>query len=271
MRKQELIEIITEAVAKELERQERLTEKKEKAGINTRINAKDAVIEGMKKKTTARIAIGKAGPRLRTNTFLKLRADHARAKDAVLSSVDESIIKALDLLQIKSLCRDVNEHLTRPDLGRKISEETKEILRKHCIRKPQVQIYASDGLSSKAIDENISDILPIMMDGLESEGIKVGTPFFLKYGRVPTMDVISEVLEAELTCVLIGERPGLAAADSMSAYITYGARPGIRESCRTVISNIHGKGIQPVEAGAYAVSVIKRMLAEKKSGVDFKV
>lgn len=84
------------------------------------------------------------------------------------------------------------------------------------------------------------------------------------------MDSISELLKAELTCVLIGERPGLAAADSMSAYITYKARVGIPESKRTVISNIHENGIQPVEAGAYAVDIICQALEEQATGVDLR-
>ena len=109
------------------------------------------------------------------------------------------------------------------------------------------------------------------MDGLKEQGVKTGTPFFVKYGRVPTMDAVSEAVGAEVTCVLIGERPGLAAADSMSAYITYGAHTGIPESSRTVVSNIHKNGIQPVEAGAYLVDLLLRILSEKKSGVDLKL
>ena len=118
---------------------------------------------------------------------------------------------------------------------------------------------------------NIEDLLPILMDGLKADGIRVGTPFFVKYGRVPTMDAVSEAVGAELTCVLLGERPGLAASDSMSAYITYGAYVGIPESKRTVVSNIHQHGIQPVEAGAYLVELLERILNEQKSGVDLQL
>lgn len=228
-------------------------------------------LDAMRTKTPARIGIGKAGPRLGTKTLLALRADHASAKDAVLKSVDENILKELGLFSVQSLCGDIDEHLTRPDLGRRLSEETKLRLQEHCVHGPRVQIYVSDGLSSLAVDENISDLLPVMIDGLEAKGIKTGTPFFVKYGRVPTMDVISEILNAEVTCVLLGERPGLAAAGSMSAYIAYRAAVGMPESRRTVISNIHTKGIQPVEAGAYAVDVITKILEAKASGVDFKL
>lgn len=227
-----------------------------------------SIIDVMKSKTTARIGVGKAGPRLRTSTLLQLRADHAKAKDAVMSSVDESKLRDLGLFTVQSLCNSIDEHLTRPDRGRKLSDRTIADLKSRCIIHPQVQIYVSDGLSNSAIDANVSDMLPIMFDLFKQRGITTGTPFFVKYGRVPTMDVISEALDAEVTCVLIGERPGLAAADSMSAYIAYNATVGMPESRRTVISNIHGNGIQPVEAGAYAVSIIEKMLREKTSGVD---
>lgn len=227
-----------------------------------------SIIDVMKSKTTARIGVGKAGPRLKTQTLLQLRADHAKAKDAVISNVDESKLRDLGLFTVQSLCNSIDEHLTRPDMGRKLSDSAIAYLKSRCIIHPQVQIYVSDGLSNSAIDANVSDMLPIMLDLFKQREISTGTPFFVKYGRVPTMDVISEALEAEVTCVLIGERPGLAAADSMSAYIAYNATIGMPESRRTVISNIHGNGIQPVEAGAYAVSIIEKMLREKRSGVD---
>jgi ethanolamine ammonia-lyase small subunit len=110
-----------------------------------------------------------------------------------------------------------------------------------------------------------------MIQGLEGSGIKVGTPFFVKYGRVGAMDAISQELDAEVTCVLIGERPGLITAESMSAYIAYRATVGMEESRRTVLSNIHRGGTPPVEAGAHLADIIKQMLKEKKSGVDLKL
>ncbi len=85
------------------------------------------------------------------------------------------------------------------------------------------------------------------------------------------MDIISETLASEVTCLLIGERPGLATAKSMSAYIAYKASVGMIESRRTVISNIHDGGINAVEAGAYIADVIKKMLELKVSGVDLKL
>ena len=228
-------------------------------------------LRAMERTTNARIGIGRNGERLSAKALLSLRADHAMAKDAVLKAVDEKLLSELGLPVIQSKCSDIDTHLTRPDLGRQLSEEAKNFLHTKCEKNPQIQIYVSDGLSSYAIENNIKDVLSILTDGLKADGIKLGTPFFVKYGRVPTMDAVSEEVGAELTCVLIGERPGLAASDSMSAYITYGAYVGIPESKRTVVSNIHKNGTQPVEAGAYLVELLQRILKEKKSGVDLQM
>lgn len=228
-------------------------------------------LELMKEKTIARIGIGSSGARLNTNTLLTLRADHARAKDAVLLDVDEGMLDNLGLFSVQTLCEDKDEHLTRPDLGRQFSEETLNIIKEKCKLNPQVQILISDGLSSTGIKENIKSILPVLMEGLEKNGVDVGEPFFIKYGRVPSMDAISDALNSEVTCILIGERPGLATAESMSAYICYKATKGISESKRTVVSNIHRGGIPAVEAGAYIVDILGKMLKEKASGVDLKL
>lgn len=225
-------------------------------------------INAMRRATTARVGIGRAGARLNTRAMLSLRADHAMAKDAVLKAADENILREMNLPVIQSQAREINEHLTRPDLGRKLPQESIDFIRKNCKMNPQVQIYVSDGLSNSAIDENIREILPVLMDGLAYKNINVGTPFFVKFGRVPTMDVVSEITGAEVTVVLLGERPGLAASDSMSAYMAYKATVGMPESRRTVVSNIHKNGIQPVEAGAYLVEIIEKMLATRSSGVD---
>lgn len=225
----------------------------------------------MKTKTPARIGIGKAGARLRTQTYLILRADHAGARDAVFRDVDPKLLEEMGLFQIQSLCESRNEHLTRPDLGRQLSKETKQELLQKCKKSPTVQVYLSDGLSSQAIEANARDILPSLLDSLDGLGIDTGTPFYMRFGRVPTMDVVSELLDAEVTCVLIGERPGLATANSMSAYISYRATVGMPESRRTVVSNIHSGGIPAVEAGAHIAQVIQIMLERKQSGVELQL
>lgn len=222
----------------------------------------------MKKRTTARIGVGRSGSRLNTQTMLTLRADHAKARDAVFTDVDSELIKRLGLKTVQTQCKDKDTFVTRPDLGRKLCEKAAETLRKECINCPDVQIYAADGLSSSAIEANLEKILPVLMDGLQAKGLKTGTPFYMRFGRVGAEDQVAELLGAKVVCVLLGERPGLATAESMSAYIVYNSYVGIPESKRTVVSNIHKNGLSAVEAGAYIVEVIDQILKQKASGVD---
>ncbi|WP_455391314.1 ethanolamine ammonia-lyase subunit EutC [Frisingicoccus sp.] len=227
-------------------------------------------LERMMARTTARIGVGNCGPRLKTRTMLTLRADHAAARDAVFKDVGQELLDRLGLFTVETQCKSKDEFLTRPDLGRLFPEESLEMIRSKCGRDMDVQVYASDGLSSTAIEANLENILPVIMDGLKAKGLKTGAPFFVKNGRVAAMDQVSEALNATVTCVLIGERPGLATAESMSAYIAYKAVVGMPEARRTVVSNIHSKGIPAVEAGAYIVDVIQKILEAKASGVELK-
>lgn len=229
----------------------------------------DALLR-MKSKTTARIGVGKCGPRLNTRTMLTLRADHAAARDAVFTDVDQAMLDRLGLFTVQTRCPDKNTFITRPDLGRQFDPKALEELKSRCVMNPDVQIYASDGLSSTAVNANLPNILPVLLDGLKAKGLKLGTPFYVRFGRVGAMDAVSEALGAAVTCVLLGERPGLATAESMSAYICYKATVGMPEARRTVVSNIHKAGISAVEAGAYICDVIEQILAAKASGVDLK-
>ncbi|MBQ8783564.1 MAG: ethanolamine ammonia-lyase subunit EutC [Clostridia bacterium] len=221
-------------------------------------------------KTPARIGVGRAGPRLKTQTLLALRADHAAARDSVFADVNEDLIKRMNLPAFTTCCGDRNEHLTRPDLGRKFSDETVSAIKSACTSNPDVQFIVSDGLSSKAIEANVENVLPSVIDGVKALGYSVGTPFFVKFGRVGCMDHACEIIGSKVTCVLIGERPGLGTAESMSAYITYGSKVGMPEANRTVVSNIHSGGITAVEAGAYLAEVIDLIMKNKASGVNLK-
>ena len=230
----------------------------------------DSARERMKNATPARIDVGRCGPRLRTQTMLQLRADHAAARDAVFMDVGEDFLQRLGLFSVVTCCRDKNEFLTRPDLGRMIPAKERQIINEKCKHHVDVQIYVSDGLSSAAIEANAADVLPVLTDGLTAKGLTVGTPFFVKFGRVGAMDPISEMLDAKVTCVLIGERPGLATAESMSVYIAYEARIGMPESRRTVVSNIHSRGTPAVEAGAYLVDLLNEIFTARASGVELR-
>ena len=228
-------------------------------------------LKRLRRTTPARIAVGRAGTRYKTETILRFRADHATAQDAVFTDVSDEFLTKMNLQTFVTKCADKNEFITRPDLGRVFPADQLDQIAKLVEKDAQVLIYVADGLSSTAIEENVADVLPILIDGLKAKGIKVATPFFVKYGRVMAMDTIGDVVNADVVCVLIGERPGLVTAGSMSAYFAYKPTAGMPESRRTVISNIHKGGTPPVEAGAHLVDIIKKSLDSKTSGLDLKL
>ena len=161
--------------------------------------------------------------------------------------------------------------MRRPDLGRSFGPEVIEAIKRDCVNAPDVQLVVADGLSGFAINANLRDMYAIMMDGFEEKGYKVGTPIFVRYSRVATMDKISDALGAKVTIQLIGERPGLATGESMSVYMAYESSATKPESQRTVISNIYKNGIPPLEAGAQVVHLTELMMKVKKSGIDLKL
>ncbi len=225
----------------------------------------------LKQYTPARLGIGKAGARYKTLPVLEFRAAHSAAQDAVFSPMDIAFVERQGLFVVRTMCTSKDEYLTRPDLGRRLDPAGAAMVKEKCKKNPAVQVFVSDGLSSAAVAANIPDLLPALLQGLQSYGIDVGTPFFVEYGRVGVEDEITELTGATVTCDLVGERPGLITAESMSAYITYKGTVGMPEARRTVISNIHRDGTPPVEAGAHIAEVIKIMLEKKASGTDLKL
>lgn len=221
----------------------------------------------MKQKTPARLGMGRCGPRYKTLTMLRFRADHAAAQDAVFSEVDTEFAKEHDLLPTKTRCDSKEEYLTRPDLGRCFDEHNAKAIRGVIDTPPRVQIVVGDGLSSAAITANAMDCVAALRDGLKARNINTGKAIFVKYCRVGAGDAIGDITGCELVCVLVGERPGLVTDKSMSIYITYKPHTGVSESSRTVISNIHAQGTPAVEAGAYAAELIEKILQKKVSGV----
>lgn len=224
----------------------------------------------LKEATSARVGIWRSGPRPLTRSLLRFRADHAIAQDAVFSNVSDACLESMELKSIQSCCKDKDEFLTRPDLGRRFDDKNIAILKDICPANASVQIFVADGLSSTAVEANAKDALLSIKQGLKSFNIDVGTPFFVKFGRVPCMDMVSEILNPTVTVLLIGERPGLATGESLSCYMAYKASTTMPEANRTVISNIHNDGTPAVEAGAHIAEVIKKMLEQKASGLELK-
>ncbi len=221
----------------------------------------------LKARTPARLASGRAGPRYKTLTMLRFRADHAAAQDAVFSQVPEDYPKEQALLPVQTRCKDKDMYLTRPDLGRCFDESTQKVLKEVLTPNAQVQLVVGDGLSSAAILANAADCLEAIREGLKGRGISVGKVPFVRYCRVGAGDAIGDVTGCQVVCVLVGERPGLVTDKSMSCYITYGPHTGVSESSRTVVSNIHAQGTPAVEAGAHVAELICKILEKKVSGV----
>ncbi len=221
----------------------------------------------LKEKTPARLGSGRAGPRYKTLTMLRFRADHAAAQDAVFSQVPEDYAQKHNLAAVQTRCKDKDEYLTRPDLGRCFDAENQAKIRGAVTGTPRVQIVVGDGLSSAAILANAADCMAAIRDGLKLKGIETGNGIFVRYCRVGAGDAVGDVTGCEVVCVLVGERPGLVTDKSMSAYITYHPHTGVSESARTVVSNIHAQGTPAAEAGAFIADLIETILKKKVSGV----
>ena len=215
-----------------------------KTWIGVRNPQRKEVLEDLRRSTAARIACGRAGPRPRTVTLLRFLADHSRSKDTVLKEIAAEWVEKTGLFEVHSEIVDKDQYLTRPDLGRRLSKESIDTILAKCKKSPQVQVVVSDGLSTDAITANYDEILPPLMKGLQSAGLEVGTPFFVRYGRVKIEDQIGEVLGAKVVILLIGERPGLGQSESLSCYMVYS--PAVAktvESDRNCISNIDRKSV----------------------------
>lgn len=238
----------------------------ESIGVATPHNLE--ALKVMRKATPARILLGRAGARPRTNSYLQFQADHAAAIDAVFMDVSEECLAANGLMQVQTLVKDKDEYLMKPDLGKKLSAEAKQAISEKIEKGKQVQVIVVDGLSSTSIETNVEDVMSALIQGLKNEGLSVGTPFFIKYGRVGVMDDVAPLVDCEVVVELIGERPGLITAESMSAYMAYRPNQKTVEADRTVISNIHRGGTPPVEAGAHLATVVKKMVDHKASGVN---
>ena len=158
----------------------------------------------LKRKTPARLGAGRAGPRYKTLTMLRFRADHAAAQDAVFSQVPEGFGEKNGLISVQTRCRDKDEYLTRPDLGRCFDEENQAKLRAAITGKQKVQLVIGDGRSSAAILANAMDCMAAIRGGRKVKGIETGKAIFVRYCRVGAGDATGDVTGCDLVCVLVG-------------------------------------------------------------------
>jgi len=215
--------------------------------------------------TPARLAIGRAGPRQRTRAYLAGVADHARARDAVTTEVPARFVRKLALVEIATRAATRADYLRVPALGRTLAPVSLARLRR-CRRRPEVQLALADGLSSAAAVTNGGALLRALTRLLRARGRRLGTPLFVRNGRVRIQDEIGAILEPEVFCLIVGERPGLATAESLSAYVLYKPSRRSAEPDRSVISNIHRDGLPPARAAHAIADLIDEIRAHQASG-----
>jgi ethanolamine ammonia-lyase small subunit len=233
-------------------------------------------LERARLRTPARILTGRAGASYRTATWIELRADHAAARDAVFAPLDivkdlgEVFVTHWKLFEVTTLAQTKNEYLLRPDLGRLLSPSAKTELSGR--REPGIafQVIISDGLSATAVRAQVPALLPMLAEEAHRRGWRFGQPFVIRHGRVGVLNDVGDVLDAVVVVLLIGERPGLATAESLSAYMAYRPRAGDDDSRRNLISNIHARGINPLQAADRIARFAEQMMTVKMSGVRLK-
>lgn len=222
--------------------------------------------------TSARLAVGRAGPRPRTRAVLLFGADHAVTQDAIFGDVPTALLEELGLFTVQTQVTSQDEYLLRPDLGRVLDDEARAVVAQRCVTKPQVQVVVGDGLSAAAVTNNLPQIYPVIEQGLTGAGLSLGTPFFVRYCRVGVMNDINDIVQADVVVLLIGERPGLGVADAMSVYSGWRPAAGKTDAHRDVICMITDNGgTNPLEAGAFVVEHVKNVVQRQASGVELRL
>ncbi len=230
----------------------------------------------VRQQTPARILTGRAGGSYRTETLLELRADHAAARDAVMAELDlgrdlgQTFVDLWGLFEVATEARSKEEFLLRPDLGRSLGETAQAEIRRRCASGKDVQVVLGDGLSAAAVTAQVPALLPLLHAEAVARGWTWGQPFFIRHCRVGVLNDLGELLDPAVVILLIGERPGLATALSLSAYMAFRPRHGHDDSRRNLISNIHARGVPTEQAARRIASIAKQMMMLQVSGVAVK-
>src|ERR1700686_3934309 len=234
------------------------------------------IVRRIKMHTPARLLAGRAGAAYRTETQLQLREDHAKARDAVRAELNmkkafsAEFIEKWQLFEVGTRASTKVEYLARPALGREFSEESRgEILRRGSADR-NIQIVIGDGLSALAIQTQVPELLPLLFEGATKTGWSAGQTFVVHNCRVGILNEIGELLKPQIVILLIGERPGLASAESMSAYMTYQPSRSHSDANRNLVSNIHGRGLRAQSASDRILNLCARMMRLGISGCSLK-
>ncbi|QNI32288.1 ethanolamine ammonia-lyase subunit EutC [Alloacidobacterium dinghuense] len=225
--------------------------------------------------TNARLALGRAGDSLPTNEVLEFALAHARARDAVHNMFDadrmtrELTASGFESITVQSAVSDRAEYLRSPDLGRKLNEQSRSLLTDQTLREAMYAVFIiADGLSAIAPERHAVPVLKEIMRKLE--GWNLAPIIIATQARVALGDAIGELLNAEMTVMLIGERPGLSSPDSLGIYLTYKPHIGCTDADRNCISNVRPEGLSYPSA---AHKLHHLMLAARrlgKSGIALK-
>ncbi|MCC7362312.1 MAG: ethanolamine ammonia-lyase subunit EutC [Anaerolineales bacterium] len=231
-----------------------------------------AALKALMAATTARLGVGRAGPRYTTTALLRFQADHAITQDALYRDVDPAVLAALGLFSVQTaVTGGKQEYLLRPDLGRRLSDAARRTVVEQCRPAPNLQIVVGDGLSAAAVEANAPEMFPVLTQGAQAAGLTVGTPFFIKYCRVGVLNDIGDLLRPDVVVLLIGERPGLGRAEALSAYMAFRPKTGDTDADRDVVCNIfNGGGTNPLEGAAFVIQIAQKMLKHQASGVKLK-
>jgi len=217
--------------------------------------------------TTALVGIGHVGTRYSTDVALQFQAELAVAHSAVASSLPADWRTQHELLPIETQARDHQEYLLRPDLGRRLANESHARLERDALKDVDVQPILADGLSAQACVESGLEVLQVLTSECERRGWSVGTPMCARHARVWLEDEIGAVVRAKISVIILGERPGLGTGDGLSAYMVYSPAIGKTDGDRNMISNIHERGISPVSAARRLAGLAGAMLEQEVSGV----
>lgn len=231
----------------------------------------------LRRYTQARIAQGRSGCGLPTSSLLDFQLAHAAARDAVRQpwAIDRCAraVEALGLeaLSLATPVADRVQYLQRPDQGRRLDEASRERLETRSREAIDVALVISNGLSSTAVDRHGPALLNTIVEAYRRNGLRLGPVCLVPNGRVALADEIGALLGARLAVIIVGERPGLSAADSLGIYLTYAPRIGNTDAERNCISNIHPpEGLSCQDAAAKLAYLSQEALRRGLSGVGLK-